>query len=117
MSAGIVQECVRKGALAGMRCVIECCSCLVSESCLTLCDSRDCSLQGSSVHAWDIPGKNTGVGCHFLLQEIFLTWGVNPSSPALAGGFLTTEPPGKLAIGCSRSQFSEVGRADRLQRP
>ena len=117
MSAGIVQECVRKGDLAGMRCVIECCSCLVSESCLTLCDSRDCSLQGSSVHAWDIPGKNTGVGCHFFLQEIFLTWGVNPSSPALAGGFLTTEPPGKLAIGCSRSQFSEVGRADRLQRP
>ena len=22
---------------------------------------------------WDFPGKNTGVGCHFLLQEIFLT--------------------------------------------
>ena len=27
---------------------------------------------------WDFPGKNTGVGCHFLLQEIFLTWGSNP---------------------------------------
>ena len=24
------------------------------------------------------PGKNTGVSCHFLLQEIFLTWGLNP---------------------------------------
>ena len=23
-------------------------------------------------------GKNTGVGCHFLLQEIFLTQGLNP---------------------------------------
>ena len=23
-------------------------------------------------------GKNTGVGCHFLLQEIFLTKGLNP---------------------------------------
>ena len=22
---------------------------------------------------WDYPGKNTGVGCHFFLQEIFLT--------------------------------------------
>ena len=22
---------------------------------------------------WDSPGKNTGVGCHFLLQGIFLT--------------------------------------------
>ena len=27
---------------------------------------------------WDFPGKNTGVGCHFLLQEIFLTQGSNP---------------------------------------
>ena len=22
--------------------------------------------------SWDLPGKNTGVGCHFLLQEFFL---------------------------------------------
>ena len=22
---------------------------------------------------WDFPGKNAGVGCHFLLQGIFLT--------------------------------------------
>ena len=28
---------------------------------------------------WDIPDKNTGVGCHFLLQGIFLTPGLNPS--------------------------------------
>ena len=27
---------------------------------------------------WDLPGKNTGVGCHFLLQGIFPTQGVNP---------------------------------------
>ena len=26
---------------------------------------------------WDFPGKNTGVGCHFLLQGIFLTQGSN----------------------------------------
>ena len=42
---------------------------------------------------WDFQGKNTGVGCHFLLQEIFLTEGSNPHlflSPALAGGFFTT---------------------------
>ena len=24
---------------------------------------------------WNSPGKNTGVGCHFLLQRIFLTQG------------------------------------------
>ena len=27
---------------------------------------------------WDSPGKNTGVGCHFLLQGIFLNQGSNP---------------------------------------
>ena len=27
---------------------------------------------------WDFPGKNTGVGCHFLLQGSFLTRGLNP---------------------------------------
>ena len=27
---------------------------------------------------WDSPGKNTGVGCHALLQVIFLTQGSNP---------------------------------------
>jgi len=32
----------------------------------------DCSLPGSSVHG-DSPGKNIGVGCHPLLQGIFLT--------------------------------------------
>ena len=26
---------------------------------------------------WDSPGKNTGVGCHDLLQGIFLTQGSN----------------------------------------
>ena len=27
---------------------------------------------------WDFPGKSTGVGCHFLLQGIFPTQGLNP---------------------------------------
>ena len=30
---------------------------------------------------WDFSGKNTGVGCHFLLQEIFPTQGLNPGLP------------------------------------
>ena len=67
----------------------------VSQLCLTLSDPMDCSPPGSSVHwiflarvlewgaiafstdglllllsHWDSPGKNTGVGCHFLLQCI-----------------------------------------------
>ena len=27
---------------------------------------------------WEFPGRNTGVGCHFLLQGIFLTQASNP---------------------------------------
>ena len=38
------------------------------QSCPTLCDPMDCSPPGSPVH---------GVGCHFLLQGIFLTQGSN----------------------------------------
>ena len=30
---------------------------------------------------WDSPGKNTGVGCHFLLQGIFPTGGSNQGLP------------------------------------
>jgi len=46
---------------------------------------------------WNFPGKNTGVRCRFLLQGIFPYLGSNLHllSPALAGGFFTTEPPGK----------------------
>ena len=41
---------------------------------------------------WDSPGRNAGVGCHALLQEIFPTQGSNLHllSPELAGGFFTT---------------------------
>ena len=46
------------------------------QSCLTLCDSMDCSPSGSSVHRI-FPGRNAGVGCHFLLQGTFPTRGWN----------------------------------------
>ena len=47
----------------------------VAQSCPTLWDPMDCSPPGSSVHAR--LGKNTGVGCHALLQGIFPTQGSN----------------------------------------
>ena len=51
------------------------------------CDPMDCGLPASSVHG-DSPGKNTGVGCHALLQEIFPTQGSNPGL-LTAGRFFT----------------------------
>ena len=44
---------------------------------------------------WDFPGKNTGVGCHCLLQGIFPTQGIKPQSPALQADSLPSKPPGK----------------------
>ena len=48
---------------------------------------------------WNFPGKNTGGGCHFLLQEIFPTQGLKLclfAFPVLVGRFFTTVPPGKM---------------------
>ena len=43
------------------------------QSCPTLCDPIDGSSPGPR-RPWDSPGKNTGVGCHFLLQAC--TWAI-----------------------------------------
>ena len=66
------------------------CCCLVSKSCPTLCSSMDCSMPGSSVHG--------------IFQVRILSFPspgdlpdpeIKTLSPALAGRFFTTEPPGK----------------------
>ena len=71
-----------------------CCAvlCLVTQSCSTLCNPKDCSPSGSS--DGNSPGKNTGVGCHALLQGILPTQGLNLVSHT-AGRVFTTEPLGK----------------------
>ena len=56
------------------------CMCLVTQLNLTLCNPTDYSPPGCSVHG-DSPGKNTGVGCHALLQGTFPTKGSNPDLP------------------------------------
>ena len=51
----------------------------VVQSCPTLCNPMDYKTPGSSV--LDFTGKSTKVGCHFLLQGIFMTQGSNPGLP------------------------------------
>ena len=51
--------------------------CFVAQLYLTLHNPMNGSPPGSSVHE-DSLGKNTGVGCHALLQGIFPTQGSNP---------------------------------------
>ena len=47
-----------------------------SVSCSVVCDP----LSSRLLCPWDSPGRNTGVGCHFLLQGIFWTQEWNPCS-------------------------------------
>ena len=77
--------------------------CVVCAQTLSYVDSvRRHGLQPTRLPCpWNSPGKNTGVSCHFLLQGIFPTQGLNQSLlslPALAGGLFTRwiiPPPGK----------------------
>ena len=59
-------------------------------ACVLSCFTRVC-LYGAQparlLCPWDSPGKNTGVGCHALLQGIEA---VSLMSPSLAGEFFTT---------------------------
>ena len=41
------------------------------------CNSMDCIARQFMECPWNSPGKNIGVGCHFLLQGIFPTQGLN----------------------------------------
>ena len=86
------------------------CVCVASHiHCVRRCNPMDYSPPGSSVRGI-LPGKNTGVSCHALLQENFLTQGPNsslPVSPALQGDSLLTEPepPGKPFLSYIDSYF------------
>ena len=62
--------------------------CLVAKSCLTLLQPYG-PQPARFLCPGDFPGKNTGVGCHLSNPR------TEPASSALAGGFFTTEPPGK----------------------
>ena len=50
------------------------CVCLVASDSLQLHGLQPTRL----LCPWNLPGKNTGAGCDFLLQGIFLTQGSNP---------------------------------------
>ena len=56
------------------------------------------TVASSRLCPWGCPSKNTGVGCHFLFQGIFLTRGLNPHLLCLLhwqAGSLLLAPPGK----------------------
>ena len=66
---------------------------LVSQLCPIPCNPKDSSHQAPL--SMGFSRQDTGVGCYFLLQGIFLTQGSNPRLLPLQADSFTTEPPGK----------------------
>ena len=76
------------------------------------------SLQSDSVRhhrrqlcrSWDFPGKNTGVGCHFLLQcmKVKSESEVTQSSPTLCEP-MDCSPPGSSVHGIFQARVLEWG--------
>jgi len=78
------------------------------QSCLTLCDPIDGSPPGS--RPWDSPGKNTGVGCHLLLQcmKVKSQSEVAQSCPTLSDP-TDCGPPGSSIHGIFQARMLESG--------
>ena len=77
------------------------------QSCPTLCDPRDGSPLGF-LCPWDSPGKNTGEGCHFLLQcmQVKSESEVAYSSPTLRNP-MDCSPPGSSVHGIFQARVLE----------
>jgi len=88
---------------------------LVTKSCLTLLWSHELYVACQGPLSMGFSRQESVVDCHFLLQGIFSTQGSN-LSPALAGGFFTTEPQGKPPFRAiiASVQFSSVQSFSRV---
>ena len=78
------------------------------QSCPTLCDPVDGSPAGSP--SWDSPGKNAGVGCHFLLQcmQVKSEREVAQSCPTLSDP-MDCNLPGSSVHGIFKARVLEWG--------
>ena len=65
----------------------------------------------------DSPGKNTGVGCHFLLQGIFPTQGLNPHLLHLLYWQADSVPQRHLGEDCCRCLLSMSAKSGLLGHP
>ena len=79
--------------MIALQCCLNFCCCLVGKSCLTLGDLTDCSLPGLG-----FPRQEYWSGLPFPSPGDPPDPGIETASPALAGRFFTTEPPGKPCI-------------------
>ena len=89
---------------------------LVAESCLTLCNSMDCIVRQTPLST-ELSRQEYWSGLPFPSPDLPHP-GIEPTTPALAGGFFITEPPGKppqallrpvlmISLGISSSLIAE----------
>ena len=70
---------------------------LVAQLCPSLCEPMDCSPPPPRFfYPWDSPGKNTGMGCHSLLQGVFWNQGLNLGLPTLQADSLPSKSADKV---------------------
>ena len=73
---------------------------LIQHACVSMCPImvNSCDPMEYRAHLdplpMELPSKNTGKGCHFLLQGIFPTTGIKPAFPAFTGRCFTIEQCG-----------------------
>ena len=79
------------------------CCCVITKLCLSLCNPMDCGPPGSCVHGF--PRKENWSGLPGPPPGDLPDPGMEPASPALAGGFLTAETPGKPKISIKNYQM------------
>ena len=74
-------------------------------SCVRLCATPETAAH-QAPHPWDSPGKNTGVGCHFLLQcmKVKSQNEVAQSCPTPSDP-MDCILPGSLSMGFSRQEY------------
>ena len=63
---------------------------------------------------WEFPGKNTGVGCHFLLQGVFPTQGSNPCLLRLLHWQVVSLSLSHLGIPLEKDMGQEIHQAQQL---
>ena len=66
--------------------------CLVTQSCLTICDPMDCR---GLLYAWGFFRQEHWSGLPYPLSEDLPNLGIKPRSPALQADSLPAEPPEK----------------------
>ena len=99
-----------------MRAIINAMLCYAKslQLCPTLCDPIDSSHQAP--HPWDSPGKNTGVGCHFLLQCVKVKTESEVAQSCLTlCNPMNCSPPGSFVHGILKGRNTGMGCHSLLQ--